>query len=41
LERGNPYVITQFPKPWSVKGYPTTKPNPEKLIAEEVKIILR
>ena len=36
LERGNPYVITQFPKPWSVKGYQTTKPNPEKLIAEEV-----
>jgi len=34
LERGNPYVITQFPKPWSVKGYQTTKPNPEKLIAE-------
>ena len=36
LERGNPYVITQFPKPWSVKGYQTTKPNPEKLINETV-----
>ena len=36
LERGNPYVITQFPKPWSVKGYQTTKPNPEKLIAESI-----
>ena len=36
LERGNPYVITQFPKPWSVKGYQTTKPNPEKLISELV-----
>jgi type I restriction enzyme R subunit len=36
LERGNPYVITQFPKPWSVKGYQTTSPNPEKLIAETI-----
>jgi type I restriction enzyme R subunit len=36
LERGNPYVITQFPKPWSVKGCQTTKPNPEKLIAEAI-----
>ncbi len=36
LERGNPFVITQFPKPWSVKGYQTTKPNPEKLISEIV-----
>ncbi len=36
LERGNPYVITQYPKPWSVKGYQTTKPNPEKLIAESI-----
>ncbi len=36
LERGNPYVITQFPKPWSVRGYQTTSPNPEKLIAEAI-----
>lgn len=36
LERGNPYIITQFPKPWSVKGYKETRPNPEKLIAEPV-----
>ncbi len=36
LERGNPYVITQFPKPWSVKGYQTTRPNPERLITESV-----
>ncbi|MBN1453659.1 MAG: DEAD/DEAH box helicase family protein [Anaerolineales bacterium] len=36
LERGNPYVITQFPKPWSVRGYQTTRPNPGKLIAESI-----
>jgi type I restriction enzyme R subunit len=36
LERGNPYIITQFPKPWSVKGYKETRPNPGKLIAEPV-----
>lgn len=36
LERGNPYVITQFPKPWSVKGYQTTSPNPKRLIEEPV-----
>ncbi len=34
LERGNPYVITQFPKPWSVKSYQSTRPNPVKLITE-------
>ena len=36
LERGNPYVITQFPKPWSVRGYQTTRPNPGKLITESI-----
>jgi type I restriction enzyme R subunit len=36
LERGNPYIITQFPKPWSVKGYKETRPNPERLISEPV-----
>ena len=36
LARGNPYVITQFPTPWSVKGYHTTRPNPEKLILESI-----
>jgi type I restriction enzyme R subunit len=36
LERGNPYIITQFPKPWSVRGYQTTKPNPQALINEQV-----
>ncbi|MCX6083298.1 MAG: DEAD/DEAH box helicase family protein [Chloroflexi bacterium] len=36
LAHGNPYVITQFPTPWSVKGYHTTRPNPEKLISESI-----
>ncbi len=36
LERGNPSVITQFPEPWSVKGYQTTRPNPKRLIEEPI-----
>jgi type I restriction enzyme R subunit len=36
LERGNPYIITQFPKPWSVRGYQTSKPNPQALINDLV-----
>ncbi len=36
LERGNPYVITQFPKPWSVRGYQTSQPNPQALINEQI-----
>lgn len=36
LERGNPYVITQFPTPWSVKSYHTSRPNPEKLISHPI-----
>lgn len=36
LERGNPYMITQYPKPWSVKIYKETRPNPETLIVEPV-----
>src|SRR5271157_279774 len=36
LERGNPYVITSFPKPESVIGYQKVTPNPERLIAEPV-----
>lgn len=38
LERGNPYVITQFSNPWSVKGYQTSRPNPEKLITESIPV---
>src|SRR5690242_18427518 len=36
LERGNPYLITAFPTPDSVKGYQKTVPNPELLIKEMV-----
>jgi type I restriction enzyme, R subunit len=36
LERGNPYVITQFPTPQSVSTYQTTKPNPDRLVSEPV-----
>lgn len=36
IERGNPYVITDFPRPESVKGYAAVKPNPAKLINELV-----
>jgi len=38
LSRGNPYVITRFPEPSSVKGYEDySHPNPDKLISEPVK----
>lgn len=36
LERGNPYVITAFPTPDSVKGYQKGVPNPIRLIEELV-----
>jgi type I restriction enzyme R subunit len=36
LERGNPYVITSFPRPESVIGYQQIKPNPKRLIEEVV-----
>ena len=36
LERGGPYVITDFPRPESVKGYTSHKPNPKALVAELV-----
>ena len=36
LERGNPYIITSFPSPDSVMGYQQVKPNPERLLADEV-----
>jgi len=36
LKRGNPYVITRFPEPWSVVGYHAHKPNPEQLVKELV-----
>jgi type I restriction enzyme R subunit len=37
LERGNPYIITSFPTPDSVTGYQSVKPNPERLINEQIK----
>ncbi|MCP4421035.1 MAG: DEAD/DEAH box helicase family protein, partial [Chloroflexi bacterium] len=36
LARGNPYTITDFPQPDSVKGYAAAKPNPAKLVNELV-----
>lgn len=36
LERGNPYIITSFPKPDSVIGYKQVTPNPQHLIEEKV-----
>ena len=36
LERGSPYVITSFPTPDSVTGYQLVKPNPQRLIEEQV-----
>ena len=36
LERGNPYVITSFPTPESVTGYNKVKPDPKRLIDEQV-----
>ncbi|MBI1383229.1 MAG: DEAD/DEAH box helicase [Planctomycetaceae bacterium] len=36
LERGNPHVITSFPRPDSVTGYKQVTPNPQRLIDERV-----
>ena len=36
LERGNPYVITNFPVPDSVTGYQQVVPNPDKLTSEGI-----
>ncbi len=36
LTRGNPYVITKFPEPTSVRGYKDYEPEPDKLINELV-----
>jgi len=36
LAHGNPYVITKFPEPNSVKVYKSHQPNPQKLIDERV-----
>lgn len=36
LERGNPYLITSFPRPESVAGYQQVTPNPQRLLEEQV-----
>jgi len=36
LERGNPYVIIKFPTPQSIKHIRNVKPNPLRLINEQV-----
>lgn len=36
LDKGNPSIITDFPRPQSVKEYSTYKPIPEQLINEPV-----
>ncbi|SLM49419.1 Type III restriction protein res subunit [Nitrospira japonica] len=36
LERGNPYIITAFPKPDSVQSYRKITPNPSRLVEEVV-----
>lgn len=36
LDRGNPYIITSFPKPDSVMGYQKMVPDPKRLLGEAV-----
>lgn len=36
LERGNPYLITAFPKPDSVQGYQKITPQPDRLVVEVI-----
>lgn len=36
LERGNPYLITSFPTPDSVIGYQQVRPNPQRLVEDQV-----
>ena len=37
LERGNPYIVTAFPSPESLDGYSKSRPNPKRLIEEQVR----
>ena len=37
LERGNPNIITSFPTPDSATGYGKVRPNPQRLIDEQVR----
>lgn len=36
LERGNPYIITNFPNPNSVEGYKMFKPDKNRLVTENI-----
>ncbi|MGH8498816.1 MAG: DEAD/DEAH box helicase family protein, partial [Methylococcales bacterium] len=36
LAHGNPYLISRFPTPESIKGYSHFQPNPERLVSEVV-----
>ncbi len=36
LERGNPYIITSFPRPDSVTDYRQVTPDPQRLVDEEI-----
>lgn len=36
LNQGNPHVITRFPAPDAIKGYTRFKPDPSRLVAEDV-----
>ncbi|HQF70331.1 MAG TPA: DEAD/DEAH box helicase family protein, partial [Promineifilum sp.] len=38
LERGNPYPITDFPRPESIKSYGIWRPNPQALVDEVVDV---
>jgi type I restriction enzyme R subunit len=37
LEKGNPYIITKFPEPSSIKGYGLYKPNKGMLVQEHIR----
>ncbi len=36
LHQGNPHVITAFPAPGAIKGYSQFKPDPARLVSEDV-----
>ncbi|MHB8744261.1 MAG: DEAD/DEAH box helicase family protein [Sulfuricaulis sp.] len=36
LQHGNPYVITRFPAPDSIRGYTRFQPNPDRVVNETV-----
>ena len=36
MHQGNPHVITAFPAPHAIKGYSQFKPNPTRLVSEDL-----